>query len=126
LYKSDTFPSLCACQTAQVIVTENAIPVTENQTQVTETASVLNSSVVGFCPCPQNPNFLMGFAKTDGVTFRGRSYKRLMTDVSEIKRTYRKELSGASFTLSNSTFEIDIEDGESLDGAILRWLKNGG
>lgn len=49
---------------------------------------------------------LLAFAKTDGITYRTKPYSQLLTGTSSINKILKKQLSGASFTLSNSTREI--------------------
>lgn len=70
---------------------------------------------------PASSDFVIGFAAVEGITFRGRTYKKLLNKggVGRITRTINKQLSGFTLSLSNSTREIiDFELDTNFEGLI--------
>ncbi len=68
---------------------------------------------------PASSDFIVGYAKKAGFSYRTRTYKRLLTGTSRTKRTIKKQLSGASFTLSNLTREVaQFERDTGFEGLI--------
>jgi hypothetical protein len=68
---------------------------------------------------PASSSFLFGVTTVAGIMFRGRVYKELAVSVGEIHRTIKKQLSGFSFSLANSTREVvDFEYAVGFEGLI--------
>lgn len=68
---------------------------------------------------PQSGDFLVGYAKVAGVSFRTRNYKRLLLSTGGVSKHLDKELSGFDFTLSNLSREVvDFELATGYEGLI--------